>query len=227
MAKNLRSELTSSGEDYLKAICKLHDEGNGGVSTQSLAARLNVSAPSASAMMKKLAALKLVDYSPYRGVTLTASGERIALETIRHHRLVETYLVEILGVDWDKVHDEADRWEHVLSEEVEAKMCAALGNPTRDPHGAPIPSLDGKVPRDNWVSLSQVAAKTCCVVRRISDERGETLRHLRDLGIVPNANVEVTRAVENEGVIHLRVGNRKRVLGVVPASAVFVELQDK
>lgn len=227
MAKNLRSELTSAGEDYLKAIYKLHDEGNGGVSTQSLAASLSVSSPSASAMMKKLAGLKLVEYSPYHGVTLTTSGEKIALETIRHHRLVETYLVEILGVDWDKVHDEADRWEHVLSEEVEAKMAAALGHPTRDPHGAPIPSLNGEIPRDNWTALSNVAAKTRCVVRRISDERGETLRHLRELGIVPNVEIEVTRAVENEGVIHLRVNNRKRVLGMVPAQSVFVEIHEK
>ena len=226
MAKNLRSELTTAGEDYLKAIYKLRDENDGVVSTQSLAARLHVSAPSASAMMKKLATLKLVEYSPYRGVTLTAAGERIALETIRHHRLVETYLVEILGVDWDKVHDEADRWEHVLSEEVEAKMAAALGHPTRDPHGAPIPSLDGEMPRDNWVSLSNVAAKTCCTVRRISDERGETLRHLRELGIVPNAAIEVTRATESEGVIHLRVGNRKRVLGLAPAQSVWVEINE-
>lgn len=227
MAKNLRSELTSSGEDYLKAIYKLRDENEGVVLTQALASRLGVSAPSASAMMKKLAALKLVEYSPYRGVTLTALGEKIALETIRHHRLVETYLVEILGVDWDKVHEEAERWEHFLSEEIEAKMCAALGNPTRDPHGAPIPTVDGKVTRDHWIPLSQIAAGTQCVVRRISDENGETLRHLRELGIVPHAKLEVVRAVEAEGVLHLRVNNRKRVLGAAPARAVRVETEDE
>ncbi len=246
MTKNLRKTLSSSGEDYLKAIYKLcgSDEGTSGkgafgegargegtsaevVSTQALASRLGVAAPSATAMVKKLAAMKLVVHSPYRGVELTAAGERIALETLRHHRLVETYLVEILGVDWDKVHDEAERWEHVLSEEVEAKMAAALGNPTRDPHGAPIPTIDGKVERDRWTPLVQAETGTKWTMCRVSDENAETLRHLREMGLVPGAPVEVTRRVEAEGVLHLRVGGKKRVLGINPARAVFLKAMEE
>jgi DtxR family Mn-dependent transcriptional regulator len=195
MTKNVQPPLSAACEDYLKAIYALRSEElERAVTTQALALRLNVAAPSATAMIKKLATLKLVAHSPYRGVELTEAGEKIALETIRHHRLVETYLVEILGVDWDKVHDEADRWEHILSEEVEAKMAAALGHPTRDPHGAPIPTLEGHVPRDSWVPLASACVGTKWNVRRISDESSEMLRHLRDLEIVPGAQLEVVRA---------------------------------
>src|SRR5690606_39879727 len=149
--------LSAAAEDYLKTIYKLRDD-DAPTTTQAVAARLSVAPPSATAMIKKLAAMKLVRHTPYRGVELTEAGEKIALEVIRHHRLIETYLAEVLGVAWDKVHDEAERWEHVLSEEVEAKMAAALGNPTRDPHGAPIPALDGSVPRDGWTRLSEAVA---------------------------------------------------------------------
>ncbi len=224
-----RLTLSTAGEDYLKAIYKLRQASDGAasvVTTQALASRLGVAPPSATSMMKKLAGLKLLVHSPYRGVELTSAGEKIALEVIRHHRLVETYLSEVLGIDWDKVHDEAERWEHFLSEEVEAKMAEALGHPTRDPHGAPIPSVDGTVTRDNWTRLDEAASGTVWTMCRASDERGETLRHLRDLGLVPGAKIEVMRAVPEEGVLHLHVGGRKRVLGTAPAHTVFVKPED-
>jgi DtxR family Mn-dependent transcriptional regulator len=217
-------------EDYLKAIYKLHAdevESAGGadgapVTTQALAARLNVAPPSATAMVKKLAALKLVRHAPYRGVELTAAGEKIALEVIRHHRLVETYLAEVLGVEWDKVHAEAERWEHILSPEVEAKMDAALNSPTRDPHGAPIPTPDGRIARDGWQRLDEIEAGARVTVRRVSDENAATLRHLREVGLVPGAPLEVLRAVRAEGVLQLRVAGKRKTLGIEPAGAVFV-----
>lgn len=208
-------------EDYLKTIYSLL-EASEVVTTQAIATRLGVAAPSATAMMKKLASLHLARHTPYYGIELTPAGEKIALEVIRHHRLIETYLAEALGVEWDKVHDEAERWEHVLSEEVEAKMAAALGNPTHDPHGAPIPTLDGRIAKDDGEPLAVMEAGTRVVVRRVRDEDGDLLRHLRDLGLVPRAEVEILRAVPAEGVLKLRVNGRARTIGLVPAAAVVV-----
>src|SRR5919198_4056403 len=133
--------LTDAIQDYLREIYKLGTDG-GRVSVTALAKRLGVSPASASAMVKKLAALDLAVHQPYRGITLTNAGERVALEVIRHHRLLELYLAETLGVDVDEVHDEAERLEHVLSEELEARIDKALGFPTHDPHGDPIPDAN-------------------------------------------------------------------------------------
>lgn len=191
------------------------------VTTQALADRLGVAPPSATAMVKKLAARDLVRHTPYRGVELTPQGEKIALEIIRHHRLLETYLSQVLGVDWDRVHEEAERLEHVLSPEVEAKMDAALNGPTHDPHGAPIPTEDGRIARDGWQALSE-CARGEFLVRRVSDRDGALLRHLREIGLVPGARVSVVRAVREEGVLQLRVEGKRKTLGISPAQAVFV-----
>lgn len=215
--------LSPASEDYLKAIYKLR-EGDEAVTTQALAARLNVAPPSATSMMKKLASLKLVRHEKYRGVELTPAGEKIALEVIRHHRLIETYLAEVLGVAWDKVHDEAERWEHVLSEEVEAKMAEALNHPLRDPHGAPIPSLTGEVARDGWERLSDSKAGTSATVRRVSDENAELLRHLSEIKLVPGTPIEVLRASPAEGVLQLKISGKRKTIGIAPARAVFVEI---
>jgi DtxR family Mn-dependent transcriptional regulator len=215
------SALSAAGEDYLKAIYKLQADGVA-VTTQALASRLGVAAPSATSMVKKLASMHLVRHAPYRGVELTSGGERIALEVIRHHRLIETYLAEVLGVEWDKVHDEAERWEHVLSEEVEARMDAVLGGPTRDPHGAPIPTIDGRIERDGWERLSGCAVGAQVVVRRVSDQNAETLRHLHEVGLVPGAQVDVLRSVVAEGVLQLRIGGKRKTVGAEPARMVFV-----
>jgi len=215
--------LSAASEDYLKTIYKL-SEGDETVSTQALAARLNVAPPSATAMMKKLAAMKLVRHEKYRGVELTPAGEKIALEVIRHHRLIETYLAEVLGVAWDKVHDEAERLEHVLSEEVEAKMAAALNHPLRDPHGAPIPTLNGEVARDNWERLSDSREGISAIVRRVSDENAELLRHLSEINLVPGTPIEVLRAAPEEGVLQLKIGGVRKTIGLAPARAVFVEI---
>jgi DtxR family Mn-dependent transcriptional regulator len=215
--------LSPACEDYLKTIYKLRCDGET-VTTQAVAARLGVAPPSATAMIKKLASLKLARHEKYYGVELTPAGEKIALEVIRHHRLIETYLADVLGLEWDKVHDEAERWEHILSDEVEAKMAAALGHPTRDPHGAPIPSLDGDMARDGWLRLSEASAGTAATVRRVSDENADLLRHLHDLNLVPGCEIEVLRAAPAEGVLQLRVAGKRKTIGALPAQAVFVEV---
>ena len=231
----MNKTLSAAVEDYLKTIYNLRDEphgadargtdarGESGITTQAVAARLGVAAPSATAMIKKLAVLGLARHTPYHGVELTPEGEKVALEVIRHHRLSETFLTKVLGVEWDKAHEEAEKWEHVLSEEVEARMAALLGDPTHDPHGAPIPSLDGKIARDAGRPLAQIEAGTRVVVRRVSDEDAPLLRHLKQVGLVPGAEVEVLRADPAEGVIQLRVGKQRRIVGLAPAAAVIVE----
>jgi DtxR family Mn-dependent transcriptional regulator len=146
--------LTESIQDYLKEIYKLGAEGDG-ASVSALARRQGVSAASASAMVKKLAALDLAEHQPYGGIALTPAGERVALEVIRHHRLLELYLAETLGVHVDDVHDEADRLEHAISEELEARIDSALGFPTHDPHGDPIPNADLEWPGDSSLTPAE------------------------------------------------------------------------
>jgi DtxR family Mn-dependent transcriptional regulator len=180
--------LSASVEDYAKAIYAL--EGRYGVaSTTALAERLGVSAPAVSAMVKKLDALGYVSHVRYHGVRLTASGRRVALEVLRHHRLLETYLVEELGVPWDSVHAEAEVLEHVLSEGLEARIAAKLGEPTHDPHGDPIPALDGTVDESETVRLDSLPAGEHARFVRVSDSDPALLRQLARLGIAPGDEV--------------------------------------
>ncbi len=221
--------LSEAMEDYLKTIYHLREEsGVGGASpraatTQAIAESLKVAPPSATAMIKKLAALGLVSHTPYHGVELTPIGEKAALEVVRHHRLSETFLAQIVGIGWDKAHQEAEKWEHILSEEVEERMAHLLGHPTHDPHGAPIPSLDGKVAKEPLRPLSQIGAGTRVIVRRVPDEDGALLRHLSEVGLVPGTPVEVLRANPAEGVLGLGIGDQTLTLGLSPAAAVWVE----
>lgn len=230
--------LSASVQDYLKAIYKEHEDAPGSpVTTQALAERLDVAPASATAMVKKLAALHLVEHEPYRGVSLSPSGEKIALEVIRHHRLVETFLAQVLGMDWDRVHEEAEKWEHVLSEEVEAHMDAALSSPTHDPHGAPIPTLEGVMPRDVHLSLLQAASEQSevrCRVRRVSDRESDVLKFLREIGVVPGARLQVLPFRAEEGLVRLRIEGREsrseaqvQVLGAHPAALVWVSLEEE
>ena len=208
-------------EDYLKAIWKL--QRSGGATTSALAGELCVSAASATAMVKKLAARGFVDHAPYRGVTLTPTGERVALETVRHHRLLESFLVEVLDVPWDEVHDEAEKWEHVLSEELEERIDAALGFPTRDPHGAPIPASNGAFAGSPATTLAELEPGTDAVLAEVSDDDPAMLRYLRELGLIPGATITVTASAPFDGPLTIVVGEAERVVGRELARHVLVE----
>jgi DtxR family transcriptional regulator, Mn-dependent transcriptional regulator len=199
-----------AAQDYLKAIYALSAEEGApeGVTTSSLAERLGVSAASATNMLKKLGDMGLVSYEPYRGSALTGAGLKIALEVIRHHRLLETYLAEALGVPWDEVHDEAEVLEHVLSESLEDRIAAMLGDPTSDPHGHPIPTKDGAMPSSSETRLWDVADGQRALVERVSDEEPEVLRYLGDAGIRPGCVLIVVRRGPVNGPLFVNVEGR-------------------
>src|SRR2546425_3585686 len=184
----LASEFSHAVEDCLKAIFLIVQEEKG-AGTSALAERLGISPGAVTKMIKKLASLRLVDHSPYRGVTLTPAGEKIALEVIRHHRLLELYLQEALGYTWDQVHSEAERLEHVLSEEMEERIDALLGRPVLDPHGDPIPSRDGALVRPADIRLSDLPDGRAATVARVRDSDPELLRYVGQLGLYPGAAV--------------------------------------
>jgi DtxR family Mn-dependent transcriptional regulator len=214
--------LSESVQDYLKAIYRLQEQA-GSVSTSALAEAMGVAAASATGMVKKLAGLKLVRHNPYQGVVLTKAGEKMALEVIRHHRLLELYLAEALGYSWDKVHEEAERLEHVISEEFEEKIFEALGRPTRDPHGDPIPTKDGTMAGGRHDRLSDMEPGAMGVIRRVSDRSAEMLRYLGMRGLVPDATVEVVEKAPFNGPITVKTGETSHVLGRDLASHIQVE----
>jgi DtxR family transcriptional regulator, Mn-dependent transcriptional regulator len=204
-------ELTDAIQDYLKEIYKLEAAGRR-ATTSALAQRLDVSAPSVTSMVKKLATLGLVEHKRYRGVTLTERGELVALEVIRHHRLIEQYLCETLGLPIDAVHAEADRLEHALSEELEAHIDRTLGFPTRDPHGDPIPGPDLKFDRVAVASLSTLEAGAKATVARVPDGNGELLRYLSKLKLTPGSTLEVREAAPFGGPLTIRVGGAEHAI---------------
>jgi DtxR family Mn-dependent transcriptional regulator len=197
------SSLTVAVQDYLKAIYALQAAGKR-VTTSALAARMNVSAPSATAMTKRLAELGLVERAPYRGVQLTDEGRRNALEMLRHHRLLERYLADRLGLSLDAVHAEADRLEHALSEELEAKIDAELGYPTHDPHGDPIPDRDLRVSSGRGRSLADLEPGEPASVSWVPNDDPELLRYLEELGLVPGSDVEVVLLAPFAGPVTVR-----------------------
>lgn len=189
--------LSQSVEDYLKAIYKLQDEN--WVSTSELASQMNVSAASVTNMLKRLSSLGLVTYASYKGVRLSATGEKIALEIIRHHRLLETYLREIMGYDWDEMHDEAEHLEHHISEEFEDKLDKMLGYPTHDPHGDPIPGRDGSILLIDSDPITLCPTNVNLTVRRVSDSDTEMLRELESMGLLPGAQFKIPFEPQSEG----------------------------
>ena len=200
---------THAVQDYLKALHMLEWEGDlpaqgQSVSTRSLAERLGVSAASATNMLKKLDSMNLVEHVPYRGASLTDDGRRIALEVVRHHRLLETYLAEVMGVPWDEVHDEAEVLEHVLSEKLEDRIAELLGDPAADPHGHPIPAKDGSMPLPSENRLWSVDEGSSAVVDRVPDTEPEALRYLAGSGIKPGARVEVIGRGPLDGPLFVR-----------------------
>lgn len=221
---------TNAVEDYLKAIFGLEEE-HGRVGTTALATALRVATASVTGMLQKLAEAqpRLVNYERHRGVALTSAGRKIALEVIRHHRLIELYLTEALGYPWDEVDAEAERLEHVISEDFEDRICAILGDPTRDPHGNPIPSKDGTLPPLSCKALTEVDPGQTARVARVRDDDPALLRYLAELGLTLDANVTVAGRAPFEGPMHIRVGeggSETHALGRVVTDQVFVAVDE-
>jgi DtxR family transcriptional regulator, Mn-dependent transcriptional regulator len=198
------SGLTDAVQDYLKEIYKLQGEG-GRPTTTAVAERMGVTPQSVTAMLKKLASLGLAEHERYRGVVLTPAGEKIAIEVIRHHRLLELYLTERLGLGIDAVHAEADRLEHALSEELEARIDETLGFPTHDPHGDPIPGPDLSLQPRALRTLADLEPGERATISRIPDASPDLLRYLSELGLLPGENVEVELAAPFGGPVTVRV----------------------
>jgi DtxR family Mn-dependent transcriptional regulator len=213
--------VSQSIEDYLKTIYKLGRRGKR-VTTSAIAERLEVSPASVTNMVKRLADMNLLTYEPYRGVALTEAGRKIAVQMIRHHRLLELYLAEALGIPWDKVHAEAERLEHVLSDDLEAAIADALGEPLIDPHGAPIPTAEGELYEPLHTPLAEVQAGQTVIIRQVSDEDAAKLRYLGTLGLFPNTAIEVINVAPFDGPLTLRVGNEEHVVGRELARNVYV-----
>jgi len=221
--KTIKQNITPVVEDYLKAIYSLRQTGES-VRTAALAARLNVKPPTVTAMLKTLADLNLIRYEPYRGVELTDAGEQIALEVVRHHRLIELYLVEALGFSWDEVHEEAEVLEHFISEKLEARITDYLGNPTHDPHGDPIPNLDGTLPDTTTTTLADFspAVREIRVVR-VRDQNADRLCYLAEIGLVPKTTIKIVAVEPFDGPVTIQIGKKKIALDRQLARLILVE----
>lgn len=205
--------VSDAVQDYAKAIYSLHRRGEGPVSTSAIAERLGVAPASASAMLKRLESLGLARRKRYHGVELTDAGERVALEVIRHHRLLELYLAEALGMSWDRVHEEAEVLEHAISPELSELIARKLGNPTRDPHGDPIPSAGGEIEEHPTRSLSELEPPARGTFVRVSDSDPEALRYLSQRGIAPGEAFEVLERQPFGGPLVVRFGSGEHALG--------------
>jgi DtxR family Mn-dependent transcriptional regulator len=209
MNQRTPAALSPAIQDYVKEIFKLQAD-TGRAATSALAKRLGVAPPSVTAMLKKLAALGLAQHEPYRGAVLTARGEAIAIEMIRHHRLLEQYLSATLGLGLDEVHAEADRLEHVLSEKLEARIDESLGFPTHDPHGDPIPDSRLRLAAGTVTTLASLEPGQSATVRRVPDGDADLLRYLAELGLVPGETVAVSAAEPFGGPLTVRAGGSER-----------------
>jgi DtxR family Mn-dependent transcriptional regulator len=219
--------ITHTIEDYLKTIyqiTRVYDRA----STKQIAQLLEVSPASVTGMMKKLDEITppLIEYQKHRGVILTSEGNRIALEIIRNHRLLEMYLHQVLGYDWDKVHEEADRLEHVISEEFEQRIEEALGYPSYDPHGDPIPNKELEMPVKVLTSLHKLRSGQAGTVMQVRDEDPELLRYLQDLGIIPGAEIDVCDYSKLDDNLTIKVSGRMDniILGPRITKEIFIEL---
>ncbi|MFO7536587.1 MAG: metal-dependent transcriptional regulator [Chloroflexota bacterium] len=213
-------------EDYLKTIYMLA-ETESPVSTSRIAAAREVKPASATNMIQRLDKLNLVHYEKHYGVTLTEAGKKIALEVLRHHRLIELYLIEALGFSWDEVHEQAEILEHVISEKLEERISAVLGHPTLDPHGDPIPAKDGTIVHIDAQPLGSLAVgSTAYVARIVDDADGEMLRYLAQLGLTPGAALRVVQQEPFNGPITILIGEKTAVIGQQLAQSVLVTFKD-
>lgn len=213
--------ISRATEDYLKAIYQLASDGQK-VSTSRLAEQIRCSAASVTNMLQKLSEMKLVKYTPYQGVTLTRAGCKIALEVIRHHRLIELYLAQVLGYSWDKVHAEAEELEHVISEEFEERIDLALGHPTIDPHGHPIPTKDGRIDLPQSRPLWEMSGGEWVRVQRVNDRDPEALRYLASIGVFPDVEFSVLKKAPFNGPIHISIDDSEHSLSEELARQIFV-----
>lgn len=213
--------LSQAVEDYLKTIYKL--QSGDAVSTNEVAGALEVSSASATNMIKRLAKMGLAKHESYKGVILTETGKKVALEIIRHHRLLELYLKEVMGYSWENIHEEAEHLEHHISEEFEDKIEEMLGYPTHDPHGDPIPTRDGKIAKTVNDPLSEAALGANLVISRVSDEDPKLLDYLEQIGLMPGASIEVLHKEPFDGPVTLRVGKEEKTVGFGVAGNVYVQ----
>jgi DtxR family Mn-dependent transcriptional regulator len=220
----MEQTITISIQDYLKNIYELTENGES-ASTNALARKMNVRAPSVTGMVQKMASARpaLVEYQKHQGVTLTREGKRAALEVIRHHRLLEAWLVKTLGYSWDEVHEEAERLEHVISEDFERRIAAAMGNPVRDPHGELIPTADLTMPHDETTPLSSLRPKQAAIIRRVAASDPDLLRHLESLDLIPGTQIEVREYSSFDHNLTITVGRKSFVLGLNITSKIYVE----
>ncbi len=220
----MKQKLTISIQDYLKTIYELTENG-ASASTNALAQKMKISAPSVTGMIQKLASSKpaLVEYQKHQGVTLTREGRKAALEVIRHHRLLEAWLVQTLGYSWDEVHEEAERLEHVISEDFEQRIAAAMGHPTRDPHGELIPTAELVMPEDKSTPLSSMRPDQIGTVQCVKAADTELLRYLEGCGLIPDAEVEVKDYSPFDHNLTVKVGRKTTVLGLNITSKIFIE----
>jgi DtxR family transcriptional regulator, Mn-dependent transcriptional regulator len=225
MTKNyqakLEGPLTSAHEDYLKAIYVLEMNGEK-VNNSALANHMGFAPASATNMVKKLAQLNLVEYEPYQGVRLTRLGRQVALEVLRHHRLLELFLHETLAMSWDRVHEEAEKLEHVISETLEDAIAAVLGHPTVDPHGDPIPSKDGQVVRQSGVPLNAVAMNQVHILVRVLHQDRERLHYLGSLGLYPGTRVSVVERTPFNGPLLIEIEGEKHAMAYDMAETLLV-----
>jgi DtxR family Mn-dependent transcriptional regulator len=217
-----RSNFTRSQQDYLKALYQLHGDQRP-VPTRELAQRLGISSPSVSEMVTRLTAQGLVEHDRYRGQQLTREGRKVALELVRHHRLLEMFLVQVLGYSWDEVHEEAERLEHVISERMEQRIFELLGRPELDPHGHAIPTLGGKVRSLSDRALSDSRVGERVIVQGVSDEDPGRLRELERRGLLPGTRIEIVAESKFEGPIAVRIKGRRVSVPLGLARAMFVE----
>lgn len=212
--------LTRSVEDYLKAIYRLSRDGTS-ASTSQIAQTLDLAPPSVSGMVKRLSEQGLIEHVPYKGVVLTTEGRRAALRMVRRHRLIETYLVEFLGYTWDEVHDEAERLEHAVSDQLVHRMAVALGNPRFDPHGDPIPEPDGSMIELVYTPLTDIPVGETAVVQRVDTGEADRLRYIAEAGLVPGTEVKVLDHQPFNGPVSIRARGHERVIGNAIAALVL------
>lgn len=213
--------LSQSVEDYLKAIYLLEIDGIA-ATTNNIAESLSVSSASVTNMFKKLAKLKLINHKSYRGAELTEAGEKIALEVIRHHRLLELYLKEMMGYSWDQVHDEAEKLEHHISEQFEDKIAELLNDPTHDPHGDPIPSKEGVVPEMASLAITDADENESYIIGRVRDQDPELLRFLEKSGIIPGVKVTILEKTPFDGPVKIKLEDKETTIGNSVAKDVFL-----